>query len=68
MHLTPPSVVIRSLSVLSVLSFVLAAPARAQDTPIATIHSTANIVFVPTQVQTKKGEMIYGLTADKFIV
>lgn len=70
MYLTPPSVVIRSLSVLSALSLslVFANPARAQDTPIATIHSTANIVFVPTQVQTKKGEMIYGLTADKFIV
>jgi len=70
MHLTPPSAVIRSLSLLSALSlsFVVAKPAAAQDAPIATIHSTANIVFVPTQVQTKKGEMIYGLTADKFIV
>ena len=50
------------------LAFACLPAARAQETPIATIHSTANIVFVPTQVQTKKGEMIYGLTADKFVV
>ena len=70
MPITHPSAVIRSLSVLSVLSLsllVLARPAHPQDTPL-TIHSTANIVFVPTQVQTKKGEMIYGLTKEQFIV
>jgi VWFA-related protein len=57
---------------LSVVSFALVlisltAKSRAQDAPL-TIHSTANIVFVPTQVQTKKGEMIYGLTKDRFLV
>jgi len=30
------------------------------------VHS--NLVFLPTRVQTKQGEPIYGLTADRFIV
>ena len=63
-------------SVKSVLALALAlafaSAAQSQDTPAPdsplTIHSTANIVFIPTQVQTKKGEMIYGLTKDQFIV
>jgi hypothetical protein len=67
MTIAHSSAVIRSLSVLSALSLSLLVPAQAQDSPL-TIHSTANIVFVPTQVQTKKGEMIYGLTKGQFIV
>jgi hypothetical protein len=31
-----------------------------------TVHS--NLVFLPTRVQTKKGETIYGLKAEQFIV
>ena len=51
------------------LAFALAvlAPVYSQDAPL-TIHSTANLVLIPTQVQTKKGDMLYGLTKDQFVV
>src|ERR1019366_712897 len=62
-----PRFSVKSVAALA-LTFAFLPATHAQDAPIATLHSTANIVFVPTQVQTKKGEMIYGLTADKFIV
>ena len=33
-----------------------------------TLTVNSNLVFIPTAVLTKKGETIYGLTADKFVV
>jgi VWFA-related protein len=51
--------------------------AAAQDTPSPappsgdqnyTLRTQSNIVLVPTSVQTKKGEMIYGLKAPQFVV
>ena len=48
-----------------------AAPGAApqEQTPEApTIRVQSNLVLVPTTVQTKKGEMIYGLKADQFEV
>ena len=33
-----------------------------------TLKVNSNLVFIPTTVLTKKGETIYGLTADKFLV
>jgi VWFA-related protein len=45
-----------------------APPDAAPDTGTQTLHVQSNIVFVPTTVQTRKGEIIYGLTADKFVV
>src|ERR1700761_6328724 len=50
-------------------------PAPAQAPPPAsqpdqnfTLRTQSNIVLVPTSVQTKKGEMIYGLKANQFVV
>ena len=46
------------------------APAQApqqSETPYS-LSTQSNLVFVPTEVRTKKGELIFGLTADKFIV
>ena len=37
------------------------------DTPYS-LSTQSNLVFVPTEVRTKKGELIFGLTADKFVV
>ncbi len=37
------------------------------DTPYS-LSTQSNLVFVPTEVRTKKGEIIFGLTADKFVV
>ena len=33
-----------------------------------TLSPHSNLLFVPTEVRTKKGELIFGLTVDKFIV
>jgi VWFA-related protein len=33
-----------------------------------TIHVNSNLVMLPTRVETKAGETVYGLTADQFIV
>ena len=47
-----------------------AAPAQAPqqaDTPYS-LSTQSNLVFVPTEVRTKKGELIFSLTADKFVV
>src|SRR5277367_6095906 len=38
----------------------------AQDTGKFTVRS--DLVFLPTRVQTKKGETVYGLRADQFVV
>ncbi len=50
---------------LAIPIFLLPA-AAAQDTPKFNVHS--NLVFLPTRVQTKKGDTIYGLRPDQFIV
>lgn len=65
-HQFNPSSSVKSVVALA-LAFAFFPAAHSQESPL-TIHSTANIVFVPTQVQTKKGEMIYGLTKDQFIL
>lgn len=43
-------------------------PAEAPAPGTATLHVESNLVFVPTTVQTKKGAIIYGLTAKQFEV
>ena len=40
---------------------------QSPDTPYS-LSTQSNLVFVPTEVRTKKGEIIFGLTADKFVV
>lgn len=40
----------------------------APESTTQTLRVTSNLVLVPTTVQTKKGEVIYGLSADKFEV
>jgi VWFA-related protein len=45
-----------------------APPADAQDQNPYTFRANANVVLVPTQVQTKKGEMIYDLKREQFIL
>jgi VWFA-related protein len=60
---------IRSYPCLSVLSVVLfcAVAAKAQDEqPTTTLQLSSKLVLVPAQVQTKSGEMIYGLTPEQF--
>ena len=44
-----------------------AAPSSPGDAPY-NLSTQSNLVFVPTEVRTKKGEIIYGLSADKFVV
>lgn len=44
-----------------------AAPAAPQQEPY-TLRSQANVVLVPTTVQTKKGEVIYALKPEQFVV
>jgi VWFA-related protein len=53
------------------MSVLLAASAFAQETnqpETTTLRLGSNLVLVPTQVQTKKGEMIYDLKPEQFIV
>ena len=48
-------------------SFLLVCVAlTAQDTEKFTVRS--DLVFLPTRVQTKKGDTVYGLKPDQFIV
>jgi len=52
---------------LTVASSLLAGKASAQTTELTpTIRSTSTIVLVPTQVQTHKGDMLYGLKPEQF--
>ena len=44
-----------------------AAGALAQDTPY-TLKTQSNVVLVPTQVETKQGEMLYALKPEQFVV
>jgi len=51
---------------LAVLAFLLASALFAQDTP--TLRLSTNLVLVPTEVQTKKGETLYALKPEQFIL
>ena len=48
-----------------ILLALLSASAHSQET---TIRSQANVVLVPALVKDSQGEIVYGLTLDKFIV
>src|SRR5271170_2035675 len=52
------------MKVCAAIAIVL--PLLAQDTSKFSVRS--NLVFLPTRVQDKKGETIYGLQAEQFIV
>ncbi len=54
-----------SLKKPSLLGGVLAVVLTAQDTQFS---ARSNLVFLPTRVQTKKGDTIYGLQPDQFVV
>jgi VWFA-related protein len=59
------------LPFLAVLSILPIAAAQAQEKDPAqpfTVRSTSNLVLVPTQVQTKKGDMLYQLKKEQFVV
>ena len=64
----------RALAILHLLLVAIAAaqtpatPSPAQDESAYLIRSTTNLVLVPTQVQTKKGDILYGLKREQFIV
>ena len=54
---------------LGLLLILLAPVARAQDTQQPyTLQTQSNVVLIPTTVQTKKGDMLYGLKATQFVV
>ena len=42
-------------------------PQQPPDTPFR-LSTESNLVFVPTEVRTKKGELIFGLKASQFVV
>lgn len=63
------------LSVMFAAFALLALPVHAQQPAPAsqnddgaTLRVRSNLVFLPTRVQTKKGDTIYGLTENQFIV
>ncbi len=53
---------------------LLAAASLAQTAPTTpdqdpyVLRSTSNLVFVPTQIQTKKGDILYGLKREQFVL
>jgi VWFA-related protein len=58
---------------MGVCGFIPADAAAAQEPPASdgqsyTLKTQANVVLVPTTVQTKHGEMIYGLKPEQFVV
>ena len=65
---------VRGLAAAAVLGTSLAAWAQAAPEPqeqapeAPTLRVQSNLVLVPTTVQTKKGDMIYGLKAEQFQV
>jgi len=64
----------RSFALVSLLLFPFAAATLAQQSAPAqnedayTLKTQANVVLVPTTVRTKRGEVIYALRADQFVV
>ncbi|QHN05138.1 VWA domain-containing protein [Granulicella sp. WH15] len=53
--------------ILATASLAQTAPPPEQETPF-TLRTSSNIVFVPAQVQTKQGEMIYTLKPEQFVL
>jgi VWFA-related protein len=45
-----------------------AAPAAQPDQQPYTLRTESNVVLLPTQIETKKGEIIYGLKREQFVV
>lgn len=52
--------------VLAILFAICAATAYSQSGTTPTIHANATLISVPTEVQTRAGELIYGLNANQF--
>jgi VWFA-related protein len=53
------------------LSSTLCAPLWSQDAPTDqsyTLRTESNVVLLPTQVETKKGDILYGLKPEQFVV
>jgi VWFA-related protein len=55
-------------SVFALAFLSLATPAHAQQPTPFTLRTSSNLVLVPTQVQTKKGDMLYALKPEQFVV
>jgi VWFA-related protein len=59
------------MRVLAILPFLIVSAPLAQtpqpDTPF-TFRSQSNLVLVPTQVETHKGDMLYGLKPEQFVL
>jgi VWFA-related protein len=59
-------------TILSVLLFCTAAAVAQDPSPTGdqsyTLRTQSNIVFVPTTVQTKHGDVVYGLKQNQFVV
>ncbi len=71
---TLPTTTLNLMRVVALLPLILAtaslaqtAPPAEQETPF-TLRTTSNIVFVPAQVQTRQGEMIYTLKPEQFVL
>ena len=56
-----------ALAILLLTSAALAQTPAQPDAPF-TFRSQSNLVLVPTQVQTKKGDMLYGLKPEQFVL
>jgi VWFA-related protein len=66
--ITPLSILFRpifSLLILALLTAEIALPAFSQD---ITIRSQANVVSVPVLVKDPTGQIVYGLSADDFVI
>lgn len=53
---------------MNAVAILVLLPLAAQEPPPAKFNVRANLVFLPTRVQQKNGDTIYGLRAEQFVV
>jgi VWFA-related protein len=63
-----PVLLVTSSAAIAAMAQTPQQPAPAPADPTYTLRTQANIVLVPTTVQTSKGDMIYGLKPEQFMV
>lgn len=64
----PPKILLAALTPCLLAQAPAQTPIQAPPAPPTTLRLTSNLVLVPAQIQTKHGDMLYGLKPSQFVL